>query len=202
MNKEGLKIVISGPSGSGKGTIVNKLIENENSIVSISATTRKPRVGEVDGKHYFFRSKEDFEEMIRNNELLEYARFCDNYYGTPKKFVEDTTASGKNIILEIEVEGALQVKEIYPEAVFIFVIPPSLEELRQRLIDRQTETIDVIDKRLSRAKEELPYYKEYDYLVVNDDIDSAVTSIENIINCEMQKSSNFKNQIESMIKER
>ncbi|NLI89584.1 MAG: guanylate kinase [Epulopiscium sp.] len=202
MNKEGLKIVISGPSGSGKGTIVNKLIENENSIVSISATTRKPRVGEVDGKHYFFRSKEDFEEMIRNNELLEYARFCDNYYGTPKKFVEDTTASGKNIILEIEVEGALQVKEIYPEAVFIFVIPPSLEELRQRLIDRQTETIDVIDKRLSRAKEELPYYKEYDYLVVNDDIDSAVTSIENIINCEMQKSSNFKKQIESMIKER
>ena len=202
MKREGLKIIISGPSGSGKGTIVNKLVENGNSIVSVSATTRSPRDGEVDGKHYFFTTKEDFEQMIKDNKLLEYAEFCGNYYGTPKDFVQQTTESGKNIILEIEVEGALQIKAIYPEAIFIFVIPPNLVELKQRLINRNTETMEAIEKRLVRAKEELLYFKEYDYVVVNRSLDDAVKTIENIIDAESTRSSNYKSKIENIIKER
>lgn len=202
MTKEGFKIVISGPSGSGKDTLVNKLIENDNMVVSVSATTREPRAGEVNEEHYFFKSKEAFEKMIENDELLEYATFCENYYGTPKDFVEKTTASGKNVILEIEVEGALQIKDIYPEAIFIFIIPPSLTVLKQRLIKRGTETIDLIEKRLNRAREELVYYKEYDYVVTNNDIDTSVKAIENIVRSESQRSSNYKQQIETMIEER
>ncbi len=202
MNKEGLKIIISGPSGSGKGTIVKKLIENPQSIISVSATTRKARPGEVHGEHYFFTSKEDFRKMIEDKKLLEYAEFCGNYYGTPKAFVDETTQSGKNIILEIEVEGALQVKAMYPEAVFIFVIPPSLVELKERLINRNTETMDVIESRLRRAKEELLYFKEYDYVVVNNSVDEAVRAISNIIDAENQKSSNYTQAIENIIEER
>ena len=202
MTKEGLKIIISGPSGSGKGTIVKELIKNPECIISISATTRDPRPGEVHGEHYFYTAKEDFEKMIENKELLEHAEFCGNYYGTPKAFVDETTKSGKNIILEIEVEGALQVKRMYPEAVFIFVIPPSLKELRERLINRKTETMDVIEKRLNRAREELLYFKEYDYVVVNDDLNKATRAIENIIEAESQRAGNYKEQIENIIEER
>lgn len=202
MNKEGLKIIISGPSGSGKGTIVKKLIENPQSIISVSATTRMARPGEVHGEHYFFTSKEDFEKMIEDKKLLEYAEFCGNYYGTPKAFVDETTQSGKNIILEIEVEGALQVKAMYPEAIFIFVIPPSLVELKERLINRNTETMDAIESRLRRAKEELLYFKEYDYVVVNNSVDEAVRAISNIIDAENQKSSNYTQAIENIIEER
>ncbi len=202
MTKEGLKIIISGPSGSGKGTIVKELIKNPKCIISISATTRNPRPGEIHGEHYFYTAKEDFEKMIENKELLEYAQFCGNYYGTPKDFVEKTTKEGKNIILEIEVEGALQVKRMYPEAIFIFVIPPSLKELKDRLINRKTETMDVIEKRLTRAREELLYFKEYDYVVVNDNVDKATRAIENIIEAESQRSSNYKEKIKNIIEER
>lgn len=202
MTKEGLKIIISGPSGSGKGTIVKELIKNPQSIISVSATTREPRPGEVHGEHYFYTEREAFEQMIQDKMLLEHAEFCGNYYGTPKAFVDETTKNGKNIILEIEVEGALQVKAMYPEAIFIFVIPPSLGELRERLVGRQTETSDVIEKRLKRAKEELLYFKEYDYVVVNNSVDQAVKSIQSIIDAESQRSRNYKQEIEDIIKER
>lgn len=202
MTKEGLKIIISGPSGSGKGTIVKELIKNPQCIISVSATTREPRPGEVHGQHYFFIGRDEFEQMIHDQTLLEHADFCGNYYGTPKAFVDETTKSGKNVILEIEVEGALQVKAMYPEAIFIFVIPPSLAELKERLINRKTESMDVIEKRLKRAKEELLYFKEYDYVVVNNNVDTAVKAIENIIHAESQRSNNYKQQIENIIKER
>lgn len=202
MTKEGLKIVISGPSGSGKGTIVNELIKNENSIISVSATTRDPRRGEVEGEHYLFTSKEEFEEMIEEKKLLEYAQFCGNYYGTPRAFVDETTKQGKNIILEIEVEGALQIKAMYPEAIFIFVIPPSLMVLKDRLVRRKTETMEVIEKRLERAREELPYFREYDYVVINSDINNSVEAIEKIVYAEGQRSNNFRQIIEDIIKER
>ena len=153
----GLKIVLSGPSGSGKGTIVKELIKDEQFLLSISATTRAPRQGEEEGVHYFFKTREAFETMIENNELLEYAQFCGNYYGTPKAFIEESVKNGKDVILEIEVEGAMQIKKIYPEAIFIFVVPPSLTELENRLVGRATETRDVIEQRLSRAKEELHF---------------------------------------------
>ena len=202
MNKQGLKIIISGPSGSGKGTIVKELIKDPQSIISVSATTREPRTGEVHGEHYFFTAREDFETMIKEKMLLEHAEFCGNYYGTPKAFVDATAKSGKNVILEIEVEGALQVKAMYPEAIFIFVIPPSLVELRDRLVNRKTETIDVVEKRLKRAKEELLYFKEYDYVVVNNSVEEAVKSIQSIVEAESQRSSNYTEQIENIIKER
>ncbi|HHX60190.1 MAG TPA: guanylate kinase [Epulopiscium sp.] len=202
MIKEGLKIIISGPSGSGKGTIVRELIKNPQSIISVSATTREPRPGEVHGEHYFFTTQKEFKKMIEEKQLLEYAEFCGNYYGTPKAFVDETTKSGKNIILEIEVEGALQVKAMYPEAIFIFVIPPSLVALKDRLVNRKTETMEVIEKRLDRAKEELQYFKEYDYVVVNNSVDEAVRSIENIVDAESQRSDNYKQEIENIIKER
>ncbi len=202
MTKEGLKIIISGPSGSGKGTIVKELIKNPQSIISVSATTREPRPGEVHGEHYFYTKREEFEQMIKDKMLLEHAEFCGNYYGTPKAFVDETTRNGKNIILEIEVEGALQVKAMYPEAIFIFVIPPSLVELRDRLVGRQTETIEVIEKRLERAKEELLYFTEYDYVVVNNSVEEAVKAIQNIIDAQSQRASNYKQEIENIIKER
>lgn len=197
--KEGLKIVISGPSGSGKGTIVKELIKDEAFCLSISATTRQPRQGEQEGVHYFFKEKEIFEKMIVQNELLEYASFCGNYYGTPKAFIEETIIQGKNVILEIEVQGAQQIKKIYPEAVFIFVIPPSLTELENRLIGRGTETNEVIKKRLMRAKEELGLYTAYDYIVINDRLNEAIEEIQQIVQVEKKRSRFFKEQIEKII---
>lgn len=198
MNK-GLKIVLSGPSGSGKGTIVKELIKNEQFLLSISATTRSPRQGEQEGVHYFFKTRETFEGMIDNNELLEYAEFCGNYYGTPKAFIEDSVKAGKDVILEIEVEGAMQVKKIYPEAIFIFIIPPSLSELESRLVGRGTEERDVIDQRLQRAKEELAYYENYDYVVVNDTLNHAIEKIQGIVNAEKLKSSFYSEKIQQII---
>ena len=179
--KTGLKIVLSGPSGSGKGTLVKELIKNEQFLLSISATTRKPRQGEEEGVHYFFREREEFETMIANNELLEYAEFCGNYYGTPKAFIEESVKNGKDVILEIEVEGAMQVKEIYPDAVFIFIVPPSLTELENRLVGRNTETREVIERRLARAKEEMMLAKKYTYIVVNDIAERAAEDLEAIL---------------------
>lgn len=195
----GLKIVLSGPSGSGKGTIVKELIKDEQFLLSISATTRSPRQGEEEGVHYFFKTKEAFEAMIQENELLEYAQFCGNYYGTPKAFIEDSVKNGKDVILEIEVEGAMQIKKIYPEAIFIFVVPPSLTELENRLVGRGTEQRDVIEQRLARAKEELALYNNYDYVVVNDRLVEALEEIKCIVRAEKLKSSQYKEKVESLI---
>lgn len=197
--KEGLKIVISGPSGSGKGTIVKELIKNEQFMLSISATTRMPRQGEEEGVHYYFKSVAEFENMIAEDALLEHANFCGNYYGTPKAPIEEGVKNGKDVILEIEVQGAQQIKKIYDDAVFIFVIPPSLTELEKRLIGRGTETEEVIAKRMGRAKEELAMYKEYDYIVINDTLADAIDQISHIVYTEKLRSSRFEADIERVI---
>lgn len=179
---KGKLIVISGPAGTGKGTVVNALIEkNADLALSISATTRAPRGTEQDGVNYFFKTAEEFEKMIENKELLEYANFVGNYYGTPKKYVLDQLDAGKNVILEIEVVGALRVKENYPEAVLIFLLPPSMEELENRLRGRGTDSEESIIKRLKRAEEELELKTKYDHCVVNDEVERAVSEIEDII---------------------
>lgn len=188
MNKKGLLIIISGPSGSGKGTIVKELIKNEQYYVSISLTTRTPRMGEEEGIHYFFRSQEEFFKLRDNEELLEWAEFCGNFYGTPKSNVEKKLEEGKNVILEIEVQGALKVKQMYPESVFIFVVPPSMDELRNRLINRGTEKHSVIEERLTRAREEIKLMDRYDYIVVNDVLLMAVSNINTIVKAEHLKS--------------
>ena len=179
---KGRILIISGFSGTGKGTIVNELLTSSDDYkISISATTRKMRQGEVDGKSYFFVTKEKFESMIANNELLEYACYVGNYYGTPKKYVFDELDKGKNVILEIEVEGALQVKKIYNDAVLLFVLPPSAKELYQRLKNRKTETEEVIKDRLTRSLKEIEYIDKYDLVVVNDDLQQCVSKIKSVV---------------------
>ncbi len=174
--------VISGCSGVGKGTVINKFMErNKDFILSVSCTTRKPREGEIDGIHYFFISKEQFEQNIKDDKFLEYAQFAENYYGTKKKYIKQKFEEGYNIILEIETQGALQVKEKMPEAVLIFIAPPSIEELEQRLRGRHTEDEATIQKRLAQVKTELERSKQYDYVVINDDVDRAVAEIESIV---------------------
>ena len=187
MDKKGILMIISGPSGSGKGTIVNELVKDESYYISVSATTRKPRVNEQEGIHYFFKEREEFINLRDNGELLEWAEFCGNFYGTPKSNVENKLAEGKNVILEIEVQGALKIKELYPETVLIFVIPPTIEELRNRLTQRGTEEKEVIDRRIARALEEIELVKEYDYLVINDDLLTAVKNINKIVEAEKLK---------------
>ncbi|MDD7403705.1 MAG: guanylate kinase [Butyribacter sp.] len=174
MSKKGIIAVISGFSGAGKGTVVNELIEKYGYAVSISATTRKPREGEVEGKSYFFKTKEEFEEMIEKDELIEYAQYVDNYYGTPKDYVLSQVEQGKDVLLEIEMQGALKVKEKFPEVSLIFITPPSVGELRRRLQKRGTETEEVIEKRIARAKEECAYMQEYDYIVENAGLEECV----------------------------
>lgn len=186
---KGVLLIISGPSGSGKGTIVEKLVSDFDYSVSVSATTRKPRPNEKEGIHYFFRSVEQFENMIENQELLEHAQFCGNYYGTPITYVESQLEEGKNIILEIEVQGAFQVKEKYNDAVLIFTMPPTLKELRRRLEFRGTEDAKTIDKRIKRAEEELELLPRYDYLVINDTVEEAVKDIDCIVKAERMKCS-------------
>lgn len=193
MNKRGILIVVSGFSGAGKGTLMKALQKKyDDCALSISATTRKPRDGEVDGKEYFFKSIEEFEKMIANDELIEYARYVENYYGTPHAYVEEQLNAGKDVILEIELQGALKVREKYPEALLVFVTPPSAEELKRRLVNRGTETIEVIESRLKRAVEEAKGMHEYDYLVVNDDLDTCVDEMHNIFKSEHNKS--FRNK--------
>ncbi|XEC96975.1 guanylate kinase [Paenibacillus tarimensis] len=180
--KKGLLFVLSGPSGVGKGTVCSVLRNKMQELVySVSATTRPPRDGELEGINYFFKTKEQFQEMIARDALLEYAEYVGNYYGTPRDFVERTIASGKDIILEIEVQGALKVKEKFPEGVFIFLLPPSLDELKQRITGRGTETTDLIDHRMTVAVEEIGLMRHYDYAVVNDEIDAACHRIQSII---------------------
>lgn len=188
MKSSGVLIVLSGPAGVGKGTICSNLVENnENIFLSVSATTRAPRGAEQDGVQYFFKSKDEFENMIANNELLEYASFCENYYGTPKKAVMDRINSGNDVILEIEVQGAFQVKEKFPEAVLVFILPPSFEELKNRLVGRGTETPEVVEKRLTRAHDELKLAADYDYIIVNNTIDDSTMQLAGIINAEKNK---------------
>ncbi len=171
-------IIFTGPSGVGKGTIVKQVFSDLKKIeFSISCTTRGIRPGEVDGVNYFFKTKEEFEEMIKNDELLEWAEFVGNYYGTPKDFVFQTLESGSDVFLEIEVQGALQVMEQYPEAVSIFLIPPSLDELETRLRSRGTENEEVLQKRLAKAREEMKFVNKFNYIVTNDDLDKAVESV-------------------------
>lgn len=181
MNKK--LFVISGCSGVGKGTVINKFMErNKDFILSVSCTTRNPRPGEVDGVNYFFLTKEEFKKNIKEDKFLEHAQFAGNYYGTKKKYIKQKFEEGYNIILEIETNGALQVKEKMPEAVLIFIAPPSLEELEHRLRGRHTEDEETIQKRLAQVKIELERSQKYDYTVINDNIDRAVEEIEKIVN--------------------
>ena len=182
---KGLLIVLSGPSGVGKGTVCTALRKKmPNLIYSVSATTRQPRMGEEEGVNYFYKSRGQFLDMIEHNQLLEYAEYVGNYYGTPRDFVEQTINEGKDIILEIEVQGALQVKKTFPQGVFIFLLPPSLDELKDRIKGRGTENDTVIDHRMSVAEEEINMIDYYDYAVVNDEIDHACRRIESIITAE------------------
>ena len=202
MNKEGILIVISGFSGAGKGTIMKALLERyDNYALSISATTRNPRPGEEEGKAYFFKTTEEFEKMIAKDDLIEYAMYVGNYYGTPKVYVEEQLRAGKDVILEIEIQGALKVKEKFPNTLLLFVTPPSAEELRKRLEGRGTETQEVIDGRMKRAIEEAEYMDQYDYLVVNDELDVCVEEMHHLIQGEHERC--FRNQtfIEHMKRE-
>lgn len=179
--KKGIFIVISGPSGVGKDTIVNKLISDGYGIYSISMTTRERRIGEVDGKDYFFLTKEKFEENIKKNNLFEYAIYNGYYYGTPKDFVFNNINNGTNVIAIIDVQGAMKIESKYSDALSIFIMPPSFEELEKRLKNRHTDTEDNIRKRLEIAKKEVSYKDKYDYVVVNDDLDRCINEIKNII---------------------
>lgn len=181
MKKNGFLIVISGFSGVGKGTVVKKLVEKYNYSLSVSATTRAPREGEVDGKDYYFKSVSDFQHLIDYNGFIEWAQYVDNYYGTPRKFVEQEMKEGRDVILEIEVQGAMNVKKQYPNALLIFVSAPGAKALRDRLAGRGTESEEVIDKRMKRAIEESEDIDVYDYIVINDDIDECVDKVHSII---------------------
>lgn len=179
---KGSLIVVSGFSGAGKGTIMKKLVsETEDFALSISMTTRTPREGEQHGKEYYFVTKEVFEETIANDGLVEYACYCGNYYGTPKSYVDEMLSAGKNVLLEIEMQGAMKIKEKFPEAVLLFVMPPSAKVLYERLVGRGTETKEVIDKRMARAVEESQGIEQYDYIVVNDDLDTCVEEVKAIV---------------------
>ena len=188
-NRKGLLLVISGPAGVGKGTINLSLISRNSDIrMSVSATTRSPRPGEIDGVHYFFKSEEEFQKMIEDGAFLEYMRvFNTHYYGTPKSFVEQELDEGRSVILEIDVQGAMRVKAAYPDAVLIFIAPPSMSELKSRLIHRGTESSEAIDRRFETAYQEMKYIDRYDYVVVNDILDLAIARTEDIIVAERCK---------------
>ena len=202
MKKKGLLIVVSGFSGSGKGTIMKQLLKKyeEQYALSVSATTRQPRPGEVDGREYFFRTTEQFEEMIGQDALIEYAQYVGNYYGTPKAYVEQQLAAGKDVILEIEIQGALKVKKKFPDTLLLFVTPPSVDVLRERLIGRGTEDAETVKKRLGRAIEEADGVEEYDYLVVNDTCVEEVHSIIQAEKLRVSRNINFINEIKSELK--
>lgn len=202
MNKKGILIVVSGFSGAGKGTIMKELLKRyDNYALSISATTRQPREGETDGREYFFKTADEFEKMIAKDELIEYARYVENYYGTPRAYVEEQLENGKDVILEIEIQGALKVKEKLPDTLLLFVTPPSAAELEHRLVGRGTETREVIASRMHRAKEEALGMDRYDYLVVNDDLNQCVEEVHEIIQSEHRRSYRNKEFIEYMKEE-
>jgi guanylate kinase len=191
LNNRGTLFIISGPSGAGKGTVLGRVMQNRDDLfVSISATTRQPREGEVDGVNYYFVSKKRFEEMIAAQQVLEYACYCGNYYGTPLEAVEQRLAQGMNVILEIEVVGAAKVKTIKPDAVSIFITPPSMQVLEKRLRDRGTETEEVIRGRLDTARREIQEIDKYDYIVINDELETAVGELETIIDSQRYRAAN------------
>lgn len=199
--KPGTVFVVSGPSGTGKGTIMEKYFQkypNDNTFLSISATTREPRVIDKEGVTYYFKTRAEFEELISNDGLLEWAEFCGNYYGTPKAPIQNMVAEGKNVILEIEVQGGMQIMNKIPDAVGIFVLPPSFQKLKERLVNRNTETAETIEKRLSRAKEEFDVIDNYDYILINDDLDEAVETFRSIIIGETQRVVRNKNIIKEV----
>ena len=182
MRRKGILIVVSGFSGVGKGTLMKQLVHSyDNYALSVSMTTRQPRPGESDGKEYFFVSREVFEKTIAENGLIEYANYCGNYYGTPKEYVEKQLEKGKDVILEIESQGALKVREQFPTALLLFVMPPSAQELKKRLEGRGTETKEVIDKRLKRATEEAEGIENYDFIVINDKLEECVKEMHGLI---------------------
>jgi len=205
MNEKGILVVVSGFSGSGKGTLMKELLKRyaKKYALSVSATTRLPRKGEVDGREYFFVETEEFEKMIAKNELIEYAKYVENYYGTPRNYVEQQLESGKDVILEIEIQGALEVKEMHPDALLLFVTPPSAKVLKERLVHRGTEKMEVIESRMRRAAEEAEGMNQYDYLIINDDLDSCVEQMHQIIQGEHHRgfrNSNFMEQIRGELK--
>lgn len=200
MNKNGLLIVVVGPSGSGKGTVIKELLKkDDNTYLSISATTRDPRPGEVDGIHYLFTTKEAFQVLIDTKSMLEYATYCDNFYGTPKATVLNRIKNGQNVILEIEMQGAKQIKEMYNEALLLFLAPPSQTILRHRLVGRGTEKNDVVEKRLATAVKELSFSNECDYIVINNTVEQAVADIHTIIEANLFNKHIMKPFIDEML---
>ena len=198
MNK-GVLLIVSGPSGAGKGTICSEYMKRRpETFLSISATSRVPRPGDEEGVTYFFKTKEQFSKMIENNELFEYAQFCGNFYGTPKAPVLSAIESGRDVILEIEVQGALQVKEKLPEAVLVFVLPPSPEVLRERLTGRNTESIEAVNKRIGEAEREISNSPRYDYIIVNDSLPEATELLESISDAEKAKIGNNKDYLKNI----
>ena len=202
MDNEGILIVVSGFSGAGKGTVMKGLMQAYDSYaLSVSATTRQPREGEKHGREYFFLSTEEFEKMIAEDALIEYAKYVGNYYGTPKAYVREQLKKGKDVILEIEIQGALKIREAFPEALLLFVTPPSAEVLRDRLIGRGTETREVIDRRLQRAGEESEGMTCYDYLIINDDLETCIKDMHNVILAEKKKISRNQDLVSRIQKE-
>ena len=196
---KGTLFIVSGPSGCGKGPVLAEILKQDNVYYSVSATTRTPRPGEINGVNYHFLSKDEFEKLIENGGMLEYANYCGNYYGTPKKPVEDMLAEGKNVILEIEVQGALKVMEKCPEAVSVFILPPSLKELRRRLHKRGTETEEVIEKRIGEAAGEIRKAVNYDYVMINGELEIAVSDLLSIINSQKLKKENSEYLIDEVL---
>lgn len=202
MKEKGILFILSGPSGVGKGTVRKRLFETSTNLqYSISVTTREKRPGEVDGVDYFYKTRNEFEELIRNGELLEYAEYVNNYYGTPRKYVEETLEKGLDVFLEIEVQGAMQVKENFPEGVFIFLFPPSLEELKNRIVNRGTESEELVINRLKEARKEIEMMDAYDYVVVNDSVDKAVEKIKAIIQAEHLKRKRIAKQYKRILED-
>ncbi len=196
--KKGILVVISGFSGAGKGTIMKELLKKYDYDLSVSATTRTPRSGEIHGKDYYFHTRDEFQQMIQNGELIEWAEYVGNYYGTPRKHVEEQLNAGKDVLLEIEMQGGMLVKEQFPDALLIFISPPSADILKQRLTGRGTESPEEIEKRLLRAVEEVQYMKDYDYIIVNDVLEDAVEKVNDLIKYDHYKSCNSVQLIEKM----
>ncbi|WP_417201945.1 guanylate kinase [Acetoanaerobium sticklandii] len=202
MKKKGLLVVVSGPSGAGKGTICKNFMElNKQMLLSISSTTRNPRENEIDGVNYNFITKQDFEDLIGTDSLLEYVHVFGNYYGTPKKWVLECIEKGKDVLLEIEIVGAMKVKEKYPDAILVFVLPPSLKELKNRIITRGTETIEQIENRMARAMQEIKTIEKYDYFIFNDNLTRAVDDLEAIISAEKNKVNRYSQEIVKIYEE-